>query len=122
MGGCVTEDQAIAHAQYLDLDYSQFSTLYEILPDAPRPYLYRASSKSRGVPPIDGFIGSISQISNKSALKQKSISNTTYNPPLKPSSNLGKTSEINVVLSTTAGKTSKGKKKGKGKEKPNTLK
>jgi hypothetical protein len=37
MGGCVTEEQAIARAQYLDLVYSQSGTLYEMLPDAPRP-------------------------------------------------------------------------------------
>ena len=35
MGACVTKEQAIAHAQYLDLVYSQSSTLYDILPDAP---------------------------------------------------------------------------------------
>jgi len=37
MGGCVIEEQAIAHAQYLDLVYSQSGTLYEMLLDAPRP-------------------------------------------------------------------------------------
>ncbi len=37
MGGCVTEAQAISHAQYLDLVYSHSSTLYELLPDASRP-------------------------------------------------------------------------------------
>ena len=37
MGGVVTEEQAISHAQYLDLGYSQSSTLYDIIPNAPRP-------------------------------------------------------------------------------------
>jgi hypothetical protein len=37
MGGVVTEEQAISHAQYLDLVYSQTGTLYDFLPDAPRP-------------------------------------------------------------------------------------
>jgi hypothetical protein len=36
MGGVVTEDEPISHAQYLDLVYSQFSTLYELIPNALR--------------------------------------------------------------------------------------
>ena len=35
MGRCVTEEQAIARAQYLYLVYSQLGTLYDILTDAP---------------------------------------------------------------------------------------
>jgi hypothetical protein len=35
MGGLVTEEEAIAHAHYLDLVYSQSSTLYELIPNAP---------------------------------------------------------------------------------------
>lgn len=34
MGGCVIEEQTIVCAQYLDLVYSQFRTLYELLPGA----------------------------------------------------------------------------------------
>jgi hypothetical protein len=37
MGGVVTEEQTISHAQYLDLVYSQASTLYDLILDAPRP-------------------------------------------------------------------------------------
>jgi hypothetical protein len=37
MGGVVTEEEAITHAQYLGLLYSQSSTLYELIPNAPRP-------------------------------------------------------------------------------------
>lgn len=37
MGGCVTEEQAIAHSQYLDLVYSQSGTFYKLLPNAPQP-------------------------------------------------------------------------------------
>jgi len=77
--------------------------------------------KSPDVPPIDGIIGSISQTSTK-ASKKKSVSNTISNPPLKNPSNLGKTSEVNVVQSTMEYRASKGKKKGKGKEKYNTPK
>jgi hypothetical protein len=31
MGGVVTEKQAISHAHYLDLIYSQTSTLYDLI-------------------------------------------------------------------------------------------
>ena len=36
-GGVVTEEQVIARAQYLDLIYTQSGTLYDKIPDAPRP-------------------------------------------------------------------------------------
>jgi hypothetical protein len=36
MGGVVTEEEAIARAQYLDLVYSQSGTLYELIPNDPR--------------------------------------------------------------------------------------
>ena len=57
MGGCVIEDQAISRAHYLDLVYSQCGTLYDMLPDAPRPSLHLTSSKSPDVPHVDGVIG-----------------------------------------------------------------
>jgi hypothetical protein len=37
MGGVVTEEKAINHAQYLDLVYSQSDTLYDLIPHAPHP-------------------------------------------------------------------------------------
>jgi hypothetical protein len=37
MGGFITEEESIAHAQYLDLVYSQYDTFYELIPKAPRP-------------------------------------------------------------------------------------
>ena len=37
MGGVVTEEQAISHAQYLDLVYSQLGTVYDLIPHAPQP-------------------------------------------------------------------------------------
>jgi hypothetical protein len=57
MGGVVTKEQAISHAQYLDLVYSQTYTLYDLIPDAPRP-----STNPTPTPPIashvvDGMIG-----------------------------------------------------------------
>jgi len=36
-GGVITEEQVIARAQYLDLIYTQSGTLYDKIPDAPRP-------------------------------------------------------------------------------------
>lgn len=34
-GGVMTEEKVIAHAQYLDLVYTQFGTLYEKIPYLP---------------------------------------------------------------------------------------
>jgi len=119
MGGCVIEEQAMARAQYLDLVYSKSGTLYEVLPDAPRPYLDLTASKSPDVPLVDGVISSMSQTSTKDYLKSKSISNTGSNNPSKNSSSPGKTSEVYDVQSTAVDKAFKGKKKGKGKAKSN---
>ena len=63
MGACVTEEQAIARAQYLDLVYSQSGTLYEYLSDAPRP----GTSKAPPKPSADGVIGSVNPASKKSS-------------------------------------------------------
>jgi hypothetical protein len=37
MGGTITEEQDIAYAQYLYLVYSQSDTLYDSIPNTPRP-------------------------------------------------------------------------------------
>ena len=119
MGACVTEEQAIAHAQYLDLVYSQSGTLYELLPDAPRP----GTSKTLVTPPVDDIIGYVSQTSCKSSpspVKKKSDPST--DTASQPPSNPCKTVEVNVVQSTSEDKASKGKKKGKGKAKADTPK
>ena len=39
-GGVVIEEKVISRAQYLDLIYTQSSTLYDKIPDAPRPENY----------------------------------------------------------------------------------
>ncbi len=36
-GGVVTEEQVIARAEHLDMIYTQSGTLYDKIPDAPRP-------------------------------------------------------------------------------------
>lgn len=73
MGGTITEEQAIAHAQYLDLDYSESCTLYDIFSDALHPSSQSIASKYSVKPPADDVIGSISQTSWKSssAFKKK---------------------------------------------------
>lgn len=97
MGGCVTQKQAITHAHYLDLVYSQSSTLYEMLLDVLRPSLDLTASKSPDTPPIDGVIGSMSQTPAKASSKHKSVSNIGSNNTSKNSSCLRKTSKVHVV-------------------------
>jgi hypothetical protein len=58
MGGVVTEEQAISRAQYLDLVYSQTGTLYDFLPDLPRPGTSSASTTPAASHAADGVIGS----------------------------------------------------------------
>jgi len=57
MGGVVTEEEAIAHVQYLDLVYSQSSTLYELIPNAPRTSI--DPSKPSSIAHSDGVICSV---------------------------------------------------------------
>jgi hypothetical protein len=57
MGGVVTQEHAISHAQYLDLVYSQTGTLYDLLPDAPRPSTFATSTTPATSHVADGVIG-----------------------------------------------------------------
>ena len=117
MGACVTEEKAISPAQYLDLVYSQSGTLYDILNDAPWLGTYKAPP----TPSIDSVIGSVSQTSRKSSNgKQKSNSSNNSALPATPDS--GKTVEVNAIQANPMEKASKGKKKGKGKSKPDAPK
>ena len=61
MGGVVTKEKAISRAQYLDLVYSQSGTLYDMIPQAPRPNTNPA--KPLAEVPIDGIVGSIQSLS-----------------------------------------------------------
>ena len=61
MGACVSEEQAIARAQYLDVVYSQSGTLYDYFPDDPR----HETSKALPTPSVDGVICSINPSSKK---------------------------------------------------------
>ena len=94
--------------------YSQSGTLYEYFPDAPRPGQPKAPPK----PSVDGVIGSVNSSSKKSAAnpgKQKQNASNENAPQGQSIS--GNTSKVNAVQSTTADKSSKGKKKGKAKDK-----
>jgi hypothetical protein len=57
MGGVITEEEAIAHAQYLDLVYSQSDTLYELIPNT--PHTSTDPSKPSSTAHADGVIGSV---------------------------------------------------------------
>jgi len=80
MGGVVTEEQAIARAQYMDLVYSQSGTLYNIIPHASRtsndPTSITSSAKDSSV---DGVIGAISK--QKSG-KQSNMKKSTFTPTI----------------------------------------
>ena len=51
------EEEAILKAQQLDLIYSQFGILYEIIPDAPWPT--HSVEKPKPGPHDDGMVGSV---------------------------------------------------------------
>ena len=114
-GGVVTEEQVIAHAQYLDLIYTQSGTLYDKIPDAPRLKFYvppppKSNNDSHAG---NGVIGTTDTKSTKATSKEaRNISSQNEKDELL-------TSEVNVV-STDKGKETKqpgGKKKNKGKKK-----
>ena len=63
MGACVTEEHAIACAQYLDLVYTQSDALYGYFPDAPR----LGTSSTSPTPSVDGIIGSVNSTLKKSS-------------------------------------------------------
>jgi hypothetical protein len=116
MGGVITEEKMISHAQYLDLVYSQTSTLYDLIPDSPRP-----STNPTPTPPVashvaDGVIGTFhaeTQSTQSGHTNPKSTTSNVQNTPT-PTPSPGKTSEFNSVQSTPTGK-NQNKKKGKGK-------
>jgi hypothetical protein len=112
MGGVVTEEQAISHAQYLDLVYSQTGTLYDLLPDLPRPSTSATSTTPAASHAADGVIGTFqAQPHSPSSTNPKPASSNVQNA-LSPAPPTGKTSEVNAVQSTPAGKNKS--KKGRG--------
>jgi hypothetical protein len=57
MGGVITEEQVISHGQYLDLVYLKMGTLYDLIPDAPRPSMTPNLTPPVASHAIDGVIG-----------------------------------------------------------------
>jgi hypothetical protein len=123
MGGVVTEEQVIIRAQYLDLVYLQTGTLYDLLPDAPRPSTSATSTTHTASHAANGVIGTFHaqphsvQASNNNP---KSVASNVQNAP-SPTPPTGKTSKVNSVQSTPAEKNKSKKGKGKNKEDKNNL-
>jgi hypothetical protein len=116
MGSNVTEEQAISRAQYLDLVYSQTGTLYNFLPELPRPGTSSASTALAASHAADGVIGTTHTYSHSvSSTTPKSTSSNVQNS-LSPATPAGKTSEVNTVQSTPTGKNKSKKGRGKNKE------
>ena len=106
MGGAITEDQAISRSQYIDLVYSQYGTLYDLVPQAPRPSTDPA--KPPAETPIDGIVGSIQSPPTTKSTKQPQTSTLTPSTPKV-------FAKVNSIQSTqTLGNN---KKKGKAKNK-----
>ena len=53
MWACITKKKSISHAQYLDIVYSQYGTLYDSFPDGPP----LGTSKALTTPFVDGILG-----------------------------------------------------------------
>ena len=109
MGGAVIEEQAISWAQYLDLVYSQSGTLYDLIPQAPRPSTDPAKPSKKL--PIDGIVGSIQSSSAVKPAKQ-----TQPDTPSTPKVS----TEVNSIQSiqTSGNNNKKGKSKNKKTWKP----
>jgi hypothetical protein len=116
MGGIVTEEKAISCAQYLDLIFSQMGTLYDLLPELPRPNSYSTSTTPASSHVADGVIGTAqAQSHSASSTNPKSASSIVQNAP-SPTPPTSKNSEVNVIQSTLAAKNKSKKGRGNNKE------
>ena len=79
MDSVVTEEQDISRAQYLDLVYSQFGTLYDLIPQAPCPSI--DPTKPPAETHVDGVVSSIHPLSAAKPAKQQSTYTTTPSAP-----------------------------------------
>jgi hypothetical protein len=116
MGGVVTEEQAISRAQYLDLVYSQMGTLYDLLPELPRPSTSSTSTTPAVSHAVDGVIGTTQDQSHSVSRTTPKYDSSNVQNASSPASPTGKTSEVNVVQSTPTGKNKSKKGRGKNKE------
>jgi hypothetical protein len=119
MGGVVTEEQAISHAQYLDIVYSQMGTLYNLLPELPRPGTSNTSTTLAATHVADGVIGTTHTHSHFVSSKTPKSTYSNVQNALSPAPPVDKTSEVNVVQSTPTGKNKSKKGRGKNKESKN---
>jgi hypothetical protein len=118
MGGVVTEEEAIARAQYLDLVYSQSTTLHELIPNA--TCATNDPSKPSSSLHADGVIGSIKTQSTSQSIgvAPQSTSTSTPSSTAPYTSSHTQISEVNVVQSAPSQQTG-GNKKAKNKRKKN---
>jgi hypothetical protein len=98
MGGTVTEEETIAQAQYLDLVYSQSSTLYYLLLNVAQANTN--PSKSSSSSHADGVIISV---------KTQSTSQSTTLSSISPQTQISEVNEVQFSPSQQSG----GKKKKK---------
>jgi hypothetical protein len=96
-------------------------TLYDLLPDAPRPSTTTTSTTATTSHVVDGVIGTFHdqpQYTQDSPTNPKSIASNLQNYPT-PTPSTNKTSEVICIQSTDAGKNKSKKGKGKNKEDKN---
>jgi hypothetical protein len=105
MGGIVTKEQSISHAQYLNLVYSHLGTLYDLIPHAPR------SSNDPSKPALGSHVDGIVVFIKSQSATQFYIGTNTKSPP-SPT----QTSEVYTVQFVSS-RQSVGKNKNKGKSK-----
>jgi hypothetical protein len=120
MGGVIIEEKAISRAQYLDLIYSQTGTLYDLLPDLPRPGSSIISTTPAASHVADGVIGSTHSHSHSVSTTTLKSNSSNVQSALSPTPPTGKTSEVNTVQSTPTSKNKSKKGRGKNKESKNT--
>ena len=102
MSGAVTEEDVIRRAQHLDLIYSQSGTLYDIIPNAPRP----SNETPRTTPGAhaDGVIGSITTSSVSQVVGQLGqlaiIDKTTSTTSATTSNDPTQSTYVNMVQTT----------------------
>jgi hypothetical protein len=115
MGGVVTEEEAIARAQYLDLVYSQSGTLYELIPNS--THATNDPSKPSSTSHENGVIGSVKTQSTSQSTGTTQRSAPSSNAPSSTSPQT-QVSEVNTVQSTPSQQPG-GKKKERNKPKKN---
>jgi hypothetical protein len=116
MGGVVTEEKAISRAQYLDLVYFQTGTLYDLLPELPHPGTSSTSTTPAASHAADGVIGTAQAHSHSVSRTTPKYASSNVQNASSPTAPTGKTSEVNTVQSTPAGKNKSKKGRGKNKE------